>query len=91
MPHEHDESCGHEAHDDDHEHDNSNAGPSDNLFMRIDRSNVTALNSNGQGPEVIKPWHERLDETKVPLAFPLCNFYLVWFLQSLESDADDQL
>ncbi|KAI0297300.1 PITH domain-containing protein [Multifurca ochricompacta] len=37
-------------------------GPSDNVFVHIDRDNVIALNSIGEGKEVIKPWNERLDE-----------------------------
>jgi hypothetical protein len=67
MTHQHDSSCGHESHDHDHDHDHdtTDVGPQDNLFVHIDRSNVVALNANGPGPEVIKPWHERLDETIV--------------------------
>ncbi|KAK0449983.1 PITH domain-containing protein [Armillaria borealis] len=67
MAHHHDASCGHESHDHDHgdhEHDTSDAGPNDNLFMHIDRANVVALNATGDGPEVIKPWHERTSEEK---------------------------
>jgi len=56
-------SCGHEAnHDHQHDHDQSDVGPHENLFVHIDRSNVVALNASGEGPEVIKPWHARLDE-----------------------------
>ncbi|KAG5635781.1 hypothetical protein H0H81_010141 [Sphagnurus paluster] len=61
MSHNHD-SCGHESHDHDHDHDTSDLGPQDNLYIRIDRSNVIALNTNGNGPEVIKPWHQRLED-----------------------------
>ncbi|KAF8896495.1 galactose-binding domain-like protein [Infundibulicybe gibba] len=65
MPHQHDDNCAHESHDHDHDHDHpSETGSKDNLFQHIDRSNVVALNASGQGPEVIKPWHERLDESK---------------------------
>ncbi|KAF9469042.1 PITH domain-containing protein [Collybia nuda] len=65
MSHQHNDSCGHEnhGHDHDHDHDTSDLGPQDNLFIHIDRSNVVALNANGHGSDVIKPWHERLDET----------------------------
>jgi hypothetical protein len=45
-----------------HSHDPSGAGPQDNLFQYIDRSNVIALNASEDGSKVIKPWHERLDE-----------------------------
>ncbi|CAE7095508.1 unnamed protein product [Rhizoctonia solani] len=60
-------------HDHDHEHD---SGSPNNLYGRIDRPNVVALNAEeGSDPcAVLKPWHERLDETR-------------W----VESDADDQL
>ncbi|KAG7450968.1 DUF1000-domain-containing protein [Guyanagaster necrorhizus] len=67
MAHHHNASCGHESNDHDHDehiHDTSDAGPNDNLFMHIDRANVFALNANGNGPEVIKPWHERTSEEK---------------------------
>jgi hypothetical protein len=65
MPHQHDDICGHESHD--HDHDMADAGPQDNLYIHIDRSNVVALNTVEEGSVVIKPWHERLDETKVGL------------------------
>ena len=64
MPHEHDDSCGHDAND--HDHDSSEAlGFQDNLFAHIDRPNVVALNANGNAQDVIKPWHNRLDESQV--------------------------
>nr|BAF49174.1 hypothetical protein [Fomitopsis palustris] len=69
--------CNDESHHHDHHHDlPEGVGPRDNLFTRIDRDNVIALNAQdpGKGPEVIKPWDQRLDEDKY-----------------LESDADDQL
>ncbi|KDQ59205.1 hypothetical protein JAAARDRAFT_192739 [Jaapia argillacea MUCL 33604] len=65
MSHNHGNShCNDESHDHDHDHDHSgtDVGPKDSLFIRIDRSNVVALNADGEGPEVIKPWHQRLDE-----------------------------
>ncbi|KAJ7366440.1 DUF1000-domain-containing protein [Mycena albidolilacea] len=66
MAHQHDGHCGHESteHDHDHDHDSTDLGPKDNLFSRIDRDNVVALNALSPGPAVIKPWHERLDEEK---------------------------
>lgn len=70
MPHQHDNNCAHEAHDHDHDHDHDQVdlGPQDNLFSKIDILNVTALNTTSSGSaglQVIKPWHERLDESKV--------------------------
>ena len=66
MSHHHDGSCGHED-DHDHDHSTSDLGPQDNLFTHIDLQNVVAFNTSSQGSEVIKPWHERLDETKAGL------------------------
>jgi len=63
MPHEHHTDCGHENHDHDHE-PTSDLGAQDNLFPHIDRDNVAALNTSGNGSDVIKPWHARLDETQ---------------------------
>ncbi|KAF8656824.1 hypothetical protein AX16_002372 [Volvariella volvacea WC 439] len=66
--HHHNDSCGHEAHDHDHDHDHdhekSDSGPQDNLYPHIDRDNVVALNTVQPGGVVIKPWHERLEETR---------------------------
>jgi len=66
MSHNHDNghNCGDHAHDHDHTQ-NHNSGPSDNVFVHIDRDNVIALNSTGEGKLVIKPWDERLDEQVV--------------------------
>lgn len=66
--HHHDENCGHESHDD-HDHETNDLGARDSLFQYIDRPNVIALNASGSGPEVIKPWHQRMDEEKVELSF----------------------
>lgn len=69
MSHNHTlENCYDEGHSHGHHHDIPEAqGHRDNLFSHIDRDNVVALNvqSPGKGPEVIKPWHERQDETAV--------------------------
>ncbi|KIY63538.1 DUF1000-domain-containing protein [Cylindrobasidium torrendii FP15055 ss-10] len=75
MAHEHNDHCGHEAHDHDHDHDApGNLGPSDTLYPYIDFENVVALNAETEGRVAIKPWHERQSEEKF-----------------IESDADDQL
>ncbi|PPQ91827.1 hypothetical protein CVT25_000274 [Psilocybe cyanescens] len=66
MPHQHHDGCGHESHDHDHDHDHdqSNLGFQDNLYIHIDRQNVMALNAVGNAPDIIKPWHARLDEAQ---------------------------
>ncbi|ESK89291.1 thioredoxin trp26 family protein [Moniliophthora roreri MCA 2997] len=68
MDHHHYTGCGHESHDHDHDHDHEHeqGGAQDNLYQHIDRQHVVALNAsdNGKGPDVIKPWHERLGEEK---------------------------
>ena len=48
-----------------HDHDQSDVGPQGNLYAHIDHPNVVALNTSGRGPEIIKPWHKRLDEQVV--------------------------
>ncbi|KAH9838796.1 galactose-binding domain-like protein [Rhodofomes roseus] len=66
MPHTHDHgNCNDEHHD--HHHDiPEGTGPRDNLYSHIDRDNVIVLNAQApaNGPEVIKPWDQRLDEEK---------------------------
>jgi len=91
MPHDHDHTCGHEAHEHDHDHEapSGQLGFQDNLYTRIDRSNVIALNANGQGSDVIKPWNERLDESKVCRPNEWTTFSEP--IKFLESDADDQM
>ncbi|KAG8731742.1 hypothetical protein FRC11_002577, partial [Ceratobasidium sp. 423] len=67
MSHRHGQDCGHEHHDHNHDHDHDHdAGSPNNLYSRIDRPNVAVLNAeDGSDPCVaLKPWHERLDETK---------------------------
>lgn len=61
MPHDQSHGCGADC---GHDHDiPESQGHRDNLFMRIDRNNVVALNvTDGEGPEVVKPWHERMNE-----------------------------
>lgn len=74
MSHQHNSECGHEHHEQDghgghdHDHDHGPTGPPpNNLYARIDRQNVVALNAEeGSDPcASLKPWHERTEETKV--------------------------
>ena len=66
--HDHGHNCGDHAHSHDHTQGHTNSGgSSDNVFAHIDRDNVTALNSTGEGKEVIKPWNEREDEQAVSI------------------------
>lgn len=62
--HDHDHNCGDHTHGHDHE---DIGGSSDNVFTHIDRDNVIALNSTGEGKQIIKPWNERLDEQVVSI------------------------
>ncbi|THH28229.1 hypothetical protein EUX98_g5948 [Antrodiella citrinella] len=77
--HDHGASCGDESHGHDH-HGHVHGIPEeqghrDNLWARIDRDNVVALNvESGKGSDVIKTWDARRDEEVF-----------------LESDADDQM
>jgi hypothetical protein len=85
---------GDHAHGDDHDHDHADTGKhSDNLFVHIDRDNVVALNSIGEGKQVIKPWDERLDERVVSICSWVRRYwsYMFTLSQHIESDADDQL
>lgn len=70
MAHNHSHGGGCHDESDHHDHDHGlpeDVGYRDNLFSRIDRANVVALNVEepGKGPEVIKPWDQRLDEDSV--------------------------
>lgn len=68
MSHNHDHGDHAHGHDHDHDHDHADSrGPSDNVYAHIDRENVVALNSTGEGKQVIKPWDERLDERVVSI------------------------
>ncbi len=66
--HSHGDGCHGESYDHDHGPP-EDVGHRDNLFSRIDRDNVVALNAEepGKGPEVIKPWDKRSDETTVDI------------------------
>jgi hypothetical protein len=75
MSHNHDH--GDHEHGHDHAHDHTDTGGlSDNVFVHIDRDNVVALNSNGEGKGVIKPWNERLDERVVSICYSLRRYRL---------------
>lgn len=65
MPdhHHHGHNCADEGHDHDHDHSHPDElGAKDNLFAHIDRANVVALNADGEGRTVIKPWDQRTSE-----------------------------
>lgn len=66
MAHNHDH-CHDESHDHNHDDHADGAGPQDNLFAYIDLPNVVALNSEGNGKDVVKPWNKRTDEGLVIL------------------------
>lgn len=91
MPHH--DSCGHEAHD--HDHDYAEDGPRDDLLSRIDMQNVVALNcdipshikAENVGRQILKPWVDRMDEHGVSVAqsFSLVRFILMFFGASTSS------
>ena len=71
MPHDHDHSScadehahhGEHSHGHGHSHSHDEDVPADNLFARIDHSNIVALNATTSAPaKVFKAWHERMDE-----------------------------
>ncbi|KAI0059204.1 DUF1000-domain-containing protein [Artomyces pyxidatus] len=62
MSHSHDHSHEHHDHEHDHEHSPEDTGLQGSLFSYIDRSNVVAFNSTGEGSQIIKPWNNRMDE-----------------------------
>ncbi len=91
-----------DCHDESNHHDHQHGLPEDighrdNLYARIDRANVVALNAEDpeMGPAVIKPWDQRLDEetvgniTQTHEEDTKRTHIFRW--QYLESDADDQL
>ena len=91
MAHDHGHGgCGDDAGE--HELPANVLGYQDNLYNQIDRAHVVALNANGRGETVIKPWSERNDETSVRVSFIILNVCDAdRGQQYLESDADDQL
>ncbi|PFH53206.1 hypothetical protein AMATHDRAFT_188451 [Amanita thiersii Skay4041] len=60
-PHHHHDDCGHEHQE--HSQVGNEPNPQDNLYKYIDRENVIALNASRPGYDVIKPWHNRQDES----------------------------
>ncbi|KAI0084106.1 galactose-binding domain-like protein [Irpex rosettiformis] len=60
MPRDHSHGCGSECND--HDHIPEAQGHRDNLYTRIDRDNIVALNAEGRASSVIKPWNERMGE-----------------------------
>lgn len=75
MSHHHEHGgCG--DHADEHELPGDVLGYQDNLYNQIDRAHVVALNADGQGETVIKPWSKRNDEAsvRIPLIIQsVCN------------------
>ena len=63
--------CG--DHAEEHDLPGNVLGYQDNLYSQIDRAHVIALNADGQGETVIKPWSERNDEALVRISFIIPN------------------
>ena len=82
MSHNHDHGDHEHGHDHEHAHTDT-GGLSDNVYMHIDRDNVIALNSNGEGKGVIKPWDERLDERVVSICSCLRRYWLYLYLHTV--------
>lgn len=57
-------------------------GTQDFLYSRVDRDKVVALNSEGEGKIVIRPWDEREQEDEVRFS---------WYSYSLRAVADVEL
>ena len=58
-------------------------GHRDNLYTRVDRDNVVALNvENAKGSVVIKPWHDRMDEEVVRISHGT-NKYKSLFMRTI--------
>jgi hypothetical protein len=61
----------HHGHDHDHDHDHDESPDAglvhESLYQRIDHDNVFCLNEAEpeSGKSVLKPWHEKMDDTKV--------------------------
>ncbi|ORZ19241.1 DUF1000-domain-containing protein [Lobosporangium transversale] len=59
---------GHGHHDHDHDHDElpDSGLVHESLYQKIDHDNVTCLNEAepNSGKSVLKPWHEKMDDTK---------------------------
>ncbi|KAF9578584.1 hypothetical protein BGW38_005548 [Lunasporangiospora selenospora] len=75
--HCHDEAHAHghghgDGHGHGHDHDHSHDAPDsdlvhESLYQKIDHDNVTCLNESAPnaGRNVLKPWHEKMDDTKL--------------------------
>ncbi|KAG9290929.1 hypothetical protein G9A89_011079 [Geosiphon pyriformis] len=95
--HSHDHE-GSNDHNHDHDHEGPERGFEESLYSQIDRDSVRCLNESeiGSGKNVIKPWNEREDTTKVWVKFFPESFIKDYLLnmvhfQFLESDVDEQL
>ncbi|KAG0320283.1 PITH domain-containing protein 1 [Dissophora globulifera] len=66
--HAHGHGHGHGGHDHDHDHDEApDSGlVHESLYQKIDHDNVVCLNEAeaDSGKSVLKPWHEKMDDTK---------------------------
>ncbi|KAG0042431.1 hypothetical protein BGZ83_000463 [Gryganskiella cystojenkinii] len=58
---------GHDDHDHDHDESPDSGLVHESLHQRIDHDNVVCLNESepGQGRSILKPWHEKMDDTKI--------------------------
>ncbi|KAF9963144.1 hypothetical protein BGZ65_005579 [Modicella reniformis] len=73
MSHCHDEAHGHghghsHGHGHDHDHESPDAGlVHESLYKKIDHDNVICMNEAvpNSGKSVLKPWHEKMDDTIV--------------------------
>ncbi|KAH7030417.1 galactose-binding domain-like protein [Linnemannia elongata] len=64
--HGHSHGHGHDDHDHDHDESPDSGLVHESLYQRIDHDNVTCLNEAepNSGRSVLKPWHEKMDDTK---------------------------
>ncbi|KAF9414476.1 PITH domain-containing protein 1 [Podila epigama] len=64
--HGHEHGHGHDDHDHDHDESPELALVHESLYSKIDHDNVICLNESepGAGKSVLKPWHEKMDDTK---------------------------
>ncbi|KAG0241261.1 hypothetical protein BGW41_006115 [Actinomortierella wolfii] len=58
---------GHDGHDHSHDRSPDEGLVHESLFSKIDRDNVVCLNESepGQGKSILKPWTDRMDDSKV--------------------------
>ncbi|KAG0196884.1 hypothetical protein BGX28_009643 [Mortierella sp. GBA30] len=64
--HGHGHGHGHDDHDHDHDESPETGLVHESLYQRIDHDNVQCLNESepNAGRDVLKPWHEKMDDTK---------------------------